>query len=265
MKHIALALVSLCAANAFAVSWDQADPTSGWKKALPAAHAAPAARPVASAATAVVPALPPKVAKDALEVLKTLAAANDPKNFGFKSLAELKSATLGRELRLYFVGLTDLASFQKGQDPFSIMQGGDKTEVILVEAGGTARCRILFRYSDKPFDYGGVHRDAGWHAEAWGEAETAKGIDAVLQKSKGIADEDDYLIEIPALGQAQFVAQRAARQRVAGTAYALWDNDGETGLKAGASKSVDDLFAELQPKAQAQAAAPSNGPGGAHP
>src|SRR5579883_1105545 len=69
------------------------------------------------------PFLPDVAVADALKTFKDLSV--DPmsmKQYGFQSAAEVGSCVVTAELPEFYVGLGDLASYQKGQDPQTLMK-----------------------------------------------------------------------------------------------------------------------------------------------
>lgn len=174
------------------------------------------------------------VAAASLGTLAELVGKEQPERRGFRSLAEVQTATLAGFLLVFMVHLDSVSSYRPGQDVHALLI--DKQEVMSpLAVGDEVRTSVVVKR----------RVDGRWEAAEFGHGKLVKAIHAgrrSVYKTRGITEENLALIEIPMLAthllghDENGVLMLTPLHDIAGTALHAWD-----------TRDAREVFAMLQP------------------
>lgn len=141
------------------------------------------------------------VATKGLETFRRLVNEQNYRRYGFESVAEISSASLGEPLVIYFVRLDQLWEYQPGTDPYRLLAGGNKV-IFPVMAGQQARSSIVV---DKV--------NGAWRAASFGGTTFVKLFTRIRSEraAPGAPAESTFAVEVPSLSL-YFLGQHAGGQ-----------------------------------------------------
>jgi hypothetical protein len=176
------------------------------------------------------------VAKEALASLGNLVGKENYEIMGFKSLAELKTTTLGEPLRVFMVRLDQLKEYQPGSDPNKLLSSGDQV-IYPVMVDKMVRSSVVI----------GMAKDT-WKPVSLGRSNLAQLLTKVLKdnaKSAKLPVSSYFVVHVPALNL-YFVAHRVDKVL---TLIPVLD-DPSYGFKAGKAIIADKVFEAILPAAR---------------
>ncbi|AUX37868.1 MULTISPECIES: hypothetical protein [Sorangium] len=178
-----------------------------------------------------------EVAKNALSTLEQLVSEENYKRLGFRSLDEVRRATIGEPLPVSMVRFDELAEYQRDQDPRPLIHPTPQTFApVLVD--GEVRSSMIVH----PTRVDGTLTVGGFGGPALIRAlETAR-RQSIRQTGRPASDYFD--VEVSALLR-HFVAYREENQVLL---IPIFDDD-RLDFRAGQTMRAQDVFARLVPEA----------------
>ena len=184
---------------------------------------APRPRPLA--------AQPEEAATHAVELLRKLVNAENFKLLGFDTLEEVNQAKLAPPLEVFNVGLGQLKGYKSGQDAASLLTKSSAS-VYPVLVNDQTRSSVTI-----------VHKEGGYEASSFGNAEIVKRIMALRNKESGTAA---FIVRVPALSFYFLGTGAGAELRLTPIV-----DDPRTGLHAGEPLPAGAVLSQLVPLALA--------------
>ena len=179
---------------------------------------------------------PAEAASASLAPLKALVASGRPGSRGFRSAAEVGSASLAASFPVFFVALNNLQAYQAGQDPRVLLI--DKQEVMFpVLVDEEVRSSVVVR----------KRTDGLWEASEFGRGNVVKavvGIRSSVVNKRQLANTDLSLVEIPTL-HARLLAHDESGLLMLTPVFDVQGTD----LHAGETRSAGEVLSALQPLA----------------
>jgi hypothetical protein len=176
-------------------------------------------------------------ASPALDTLRRLVHPANVKAMGFDSLADTGSAVLGQPLVIFRVPLTELRSFNPGDDPWKILRP-PASVFYPVLVGGEARSAVVIGEYTKR-----------WRGIIFGGANAARTAAAAIHSADSILGPRPrryFRVDVLAPGT-RFIGFRSALRLV----LVPLINDRKNRWKAGVPITADSVFAQLAPEARA--------------
>ena len=173
----------------------------------------------------------------ALTVLRKLVNRENHRRMGFESLSDVRSATLGDPLVIFYVRLDSLRKYQSGGDAFGLLTAGDEILYPVLVRGETRSSITLGR------------NPGGWKGLSYGGSNAARLTWRMVndrRKRAAPAAERYFLVGVPAL-DVQFIGfEETGELRL----IPLLD-DPQNRWQAGVLVPADYVFAELALDARA--------------
>jgi hypothetical protein len=121
-----------------------------------------------------------EAATSAISMLQKLVDGQNYKSLGFQSIDEVRQAQLGQPIEVYNISLEKLKSYQKGQDPKSLLTPSAET-IYPVIVGGSVRTGVTI-----------VRKEQGYESSSFGHADIVKRL-AQYRRSAA-----EFAVRIPA-------------------------------------------------------------------
>lgn len=177
---------------------------------------------------------PDEAAQKSLDAFRDLVTEDDFAALGFESLEEVADAQLGEPLQVSMVPLDRLKEFTQETDPNELLQ--DASRVIYpVTVRDEVRCSL---------EIGPI--EGGWQGTTFGSPELIRPL------AEQRAGAEDFVVWVPALNM-YFVATRDGEQLILTPAF----DYPEANLVVGRTQSAADVFAAIQPLAEAHEGLPN--------
>lgn len=177
---------------------------------------------------------PDEAAQKSLEAFGALVTEEDFASLGFRSLEEVANAQLGDPLQVSMVPLDRLQEFTQETNPDELLV--DASRVIYpVTVDEEVRCSL---------EIGPI--EGGWQGTTFGSPELIRPL-AELR-----AGGEDFVVWVPALNM-YFIATRDGEQLILTPAFDYPEAD----LVTGRTQAADEIFAVIQPLAEAHEGLPN--------
>jgi len=182
-------------------------------------------------------------ATQSLQAFRAIVTAQNFRQMGFLSLAEVKIATLGPPLPVAMVQLDDLRAYRPGNDPAALLRDLHKI-VFPILVNNQVRSSITVE-----------RRESRWQGTSFG-APTLAGMTERARRASssasGVAPSSYVLVHVAALNR-HYLGHRAGNRLILTTIV----DDPVLRLPAGRDIPAADLFAALVPIAQRHNGLPS--------